>query len=346
MAASFTIAARNNGFTPAEAWSVTAASLTSYRKAMADFAAMRTMDIWYSRLAEKELMKGVARAAADATRTKGQAHQARKAVKRAKASQEKAHTRDSLQALSKLGEMTADGYRIVSQPPIVVPARDLAEIYGISSDQLQDVIYKQFREYRATLQADRRLLLERFEIVDMARKVVGVGSVGTRAWIILFVGRDDHDPLILQMKEAQASVLEPFLGKSHFSNHGQRVVEGQRLMQAASDMMLGWIRTSGIDGVERDFYIRQLWDSKASALVDAMEPASMLLYAKVCGQTSARAHARSGDAVAISSYLGTSDAFDRALAVFAEAYADQNERDYAALKEAAESGRIPVQTGV
>jgi uncharacterized protein (DUF2252 family) len=202
------------------------------------------------------------------------------------------------------------------------------------------------RSYRRTLQADRRHLLERFRFVDAARKVVGVGSVGTRAWIILFVGRDDHDPLILQMKEAQASVLEPFLGKSHFSNHGQRVVEGQRLMQAASDMMLGWIRTSGIDGVERDFYIRQLWDSKASALVDAMEPASMLLYAKVCGQTSARAHARSGDAVAISSYLGTSDAFDRALAVFAEAYADQNERDYAALKEAAESGRIPVQTGV
>ena len=176
--------------------------------------------------------------------------------------------------------------------------------------------------------------------------MVGVGSVGTRAWIVLFVGRDNDDPLILQMKEAQASVLEPFLGKSRFSNHGQRVVEGQRLMQAASDMMLGWIRTGGVDGVERDFYIRQLWDSKGSALVDVMEPSTMLSYAQVCGKTLARAHARSGDSVAISSYLGKSETFDQALATFAEAYADQNDRDYDALKAAADSGRITAQTGL
>jgi uncharacterized protein (DUF2252 family) len=202
------------------------------------------------------------------------------------------------------------------------------------------------RSYRHTLQGDRRHLLERFRFVDAARKVVGVGSVGTRAWIALFVGRDNGDPLILQFKEAQESVLEPFLGKSQFSNHGQRVVEGQRLMQAASDMMLGWMHTTGVDGVERDFYVRQLWDNKGSALVDVMEPESFDVYAQICGQTLARAHARSGDPVAIASYLGTSDTFDRALAAFAAAYADQNERDYDALKAAAESGRINAQTGL
>ena len=185
---------------------------------------------------------------------------------------------------------------------------------------------------------DRRHLLERFRFVDAARKVVGVGSVGTRAWILLFVGRDNEDPLILQMKEAQPSVLEPFLGKSEFGNHGQRVVEGQRLTQAASDIMLGWIRINVIDGVERDFYLRQLWDTKGSAIVELMEPRAMVVYAELCGQTLARAHARSGDAVAISAYLGSTDTFDRALADFAETYADQNERDYAAITAAVRSG--------
>ncbi len=188
--------------------------------------------------------------------------------------------------------------------------------------------------------------IERFRFVDGARKVVGVGSVGMRAWIALFLGRDNDDPLILQIKEAKASVLEPFLGKSVFANHGERVVEGQRLMQAASDQMLGWLRTGGIDGVERDFFVRQLWDSKGSALVDTMAPKTMRLYAEICGQTLARAHARSGDAVAIATYLGSSDAFDRALASFAEAYADQNERDYDALKAAADAGRIAVESGL
>jgi Uncharacterized protein conserved in bacteria (DUF2252) len=231
--------------------------------------------------------------------------------------------------------------RFVSDPPLIVPLGELA-----GGDKVVEGARVVIRSYRRTLQGDRRHLLERFRFVDAARKVVGVGSVGTRAWIVLFVGRDNEDPLILQMKEAQASVLEPFLGKSTFSNHGQRVVEGQRLMQAASDTMLGWIRTTGIDGVERDFYLRQLWDSKGSALVDVLEPASMRLYAEVCGKTLARAHARSGDPVAISSYLGSSDAFDRALAHFAESYADLNERDYEVLKEAGASGRIPVQSGI
>ena len=172
-----------------------------------------------------------------------------------------------------------------------------------------------------------------------ARKVVGVGSVGTRAYIMLLLGRDGDDPLFLQFKEAEASVLEPFLGKSEFANHGQRVVEGQRLTQAASDIMLGWIRAEGLDGVKRDFYVRQLWDAKGSALIELMEPNLMTIYAKICGAELARAHARSGDAIAIASYLGNSDTFDRALAVFAESYADQNERDYAVLTEASRPDR-------
>jgi uncharacterized protein (DUF2252 family) len=329
LVASFAVAGRSRGFDAETRQRINLAVTQSYREAMAEFAAMGTMDVWYARIDLEDHQRAWAKQVS------------KKAVKRYERNIAKARTKDSLAAFAKLTEIVDGEPQFISNPPLIVPLDELA-----SGDDVMEGARQVLRSYRRTLQADRRHLLERFRFVDAARKVVGVGSVGTRAWIILFVGRDDHDPLILQMKEAQASVLEPFLGKSHFSNHGQRVVEGQRLMQAASDMMLGWIRTSGIDGVERDFYIRQLWDSKASALVDAMEPASMLLYAKVCGQTSARAHARSGDAVAISSYLGTSDAFDRALAVFAEAYADQNERDYAALKEAAESGRIPVQTGV
>jgi uncharacterized protein (DUF2252 family) len=202
------------------------------------------------------------------------------------------------------------------------------------------------RSYRRSLSRDRRLLLERFRYVDAARKVVGVGSVGTRAWIVLMLGRDGDDPLFLQAKEAQPSVLEPYLGKSQFTNSGQRVVEGQRLMQAASDIMLGWIRTVGLDGVERDFYIRQLWDAKGSAIIEAMSPSVLTWYAKVCGWTLAKAHARSGDAVAIAAYLGGSSAFDRALSSFSEAYADQNERDYTALQEAVASGRVTAETGL
>ena len=202
------------------------------------------------------------------------------------------------------------------------------------------------RSYRRTLAGDRRRLLERYRYVHAARKVVGVGSVGTRAYIMLLLGRDGGDPLFLQFKEAEASVLEPFLGKSEFANHGQRVVEGQRLTQAASDIMLGWIRVEGIDGVKRDFYVRQLWDAKGSALVELMSPRLLRVYAGICGSELARAHARSGDPIAISSYLGSNDAFDRAMAEFAEAYADQNERDYKTLTKAVGDGQITAETGV
>ena len=207
-------------------------------------------------------------------------------------------------------------------------------------------MHEMIRSYRRTLPGDHRHLLERFRYVDAARKVVGVGSVGTRAWIVLMLGRDNQDPLFLQAKEAQASVLEPYLGKSRHANHGQRVVAGQRLMQAASDVMLGWLRTDGVDGVSRDFYIRQLWDGKGSALVDLMEPSVLTIYAKLCGWTLARAHARSGDAAAIAGYLGSNDRFDQAIAAFAERYADQNEADYAALKKAVDTGRVTAEVGL
>ena len=217
---------------------------------------------------------------------------------------------------------------------------------GVEQVEFEEFVQGVIRSYRRTLSADRRRLLERFRYVHAAHKVVGVGSVGARAWIVLMLGRDENDPLFLQLKEAQASVLEPFLGKSAFAKHGQRVVEGQRLTQAASDIMLGWIQGTGLDGVNRDFYVRQLWDGKGSALVELMNPRAMNLYAKLCGNTLAKAHARSGDAIAIASYLGAGDSFDRALASFAEAYADQNERDYNALQEAVASGRVAAEKGL
>ena len=234
--------------------------------------------------------------------------------------------------------------RIASDPPLIVPIEEVAS--GVEQAELEEFVRGAIRSYRRTLSADRRQLLERFRYVHAARKVVGVGSVGTRAWIVLMLGRDENDPLFLQLKEAQASVLEPFLGKSAFAKHGQRVVEGQRLTQAASDIMLGWIRITAYDGVSRDFYVRQLWDGKGSALVETMNPPAMTMYAELCGRALAKAHARSGDAIAIASYLGAGDSFDRALASFAEAYADQNERDYDALREAVASGRLAAETGL
>ena len=217
----------------------------------------------------------------------------------------------------------------------------LADLFpDLELHQIEDALRDLLRSYRRSLRGDHRHLIEGFRFAGAARKVVGVGSVGTRAWIVLMLGNDDGDPLLLQAKEAEASVLEPFLGKSKYANHGQRVVEGQRLMQSASDVLLGWIRTSGVDGVSRDYYVRQLWDGKGSAVIEAMKPSTMAGYARLCGWTLARAHARSGDAVAIAGYLGSGDRFDRALARFAESYADQNERDHAALQAAVESGRV------
>ena len=234
---------------------------------------------------------------------------------------------------------TVDGeLRIVGNPPLVTPIEDV--LPNAEQEDLEDVVRRMIRTYRRTLPRDRRNLLESYRYVHAARKVVGVGSVGTRAWILLMLGRDENDPLFLQFKEAQASVLEPFLGKSQFTQHGQRVVEGQRMMQAAPDIMLGWERIVTIDGEKRDFYIRQLWDAKGSVDVELMDPPELEAYGKICGWTLARAHARSGDRIAIAAYLGSGDSFDRAMASFAETYADQNERDYRALKEAAASGRI------
>jgi uncharacterized protein (DUF2252 family) len=352
MAASFMIAARNNGFSKADARAATQASVTAYREAMADFAQMPTMEIWYAHLDEDELRTAIrSTVAATKKEVKGKKGKkdegvdklAKRAEKRAEKTADKAHTRDSLQALSKLGELVDGQYRIVSQPPVIVPARDLAATYGLSPDEVVPAIQDQFRQYRATLQPDRRHLLERFEIVDAARKVVGVGSVGTRAFIVLLQGRDATDPLFLQIKEATASVLEAYLPKSRYGQHGARVVHGQRMMQAASDIYLGW--TKGID-VNRHFYWRQLRDMKGSILVEEMIPLGLTFYAGICGWTMARAHARSGDPVAIAAYLGASDAFDKSITDFSQRYADQNEQDYEDFVKAVQSGRLQAVEGV
>jgi uncharacterized protein (DUF2252 family) len=340
MAASFTIAARHNGFTKADTRAVALASGTAYREAMAGFAQMGTLAIWYAHLSEDELMNTIRRTAAKVSKSE---KEAKRHEQRAQKVAEKAHTRDSLQALSKLGEVVDGKYRIVSQPPIVVPARDLKATYGLSQAAVQRGIRAQFRAYRATLRDDQRQLLERFELVDAARKVVGVGSVGTRAFIALLQGRDQQDPLFLQVKEATASVLEGPLPRSRFRQHGERVVAGQRMMQAASDIFLGW--TKGEDR-SRHYYWRQLRDMKGSAEVETMAPVELGFYAGICGWTLARAHARSGDPIAIARYLGASDQFDRSLTDFAQRYADQNELDYEAFAKAIRSGRLEALEGV
>jgi uncharacterized protein (DUF2252 family) len=341
MSASFTIAGRNNGFSEADTRVVTLASVRGYRESMAGFAKMGTMDVWYARLSEQELLAAIR----NLSRTGGGKTKkaAKKGEKKAQAIVDKARTRDSLQALSKLAELVDGRYRIVSQPPIVIPLRDLPATAEMSPDQVQHLIEEQFRAYRSTLQNDRRHLLERFQIMDVARKVVGVGSVGTRAYIALLQGRDQQDPLFLQVKEATPSVLEDHLPKSRFKQPGERVVQGQRLMQAASDIYLGWTRGAADD---RHFYWRQLRDMKASVVVESMAPADLEFYAGACGWTLARAHARSGDPIGITAYLGKSDDFDRSLADFSERYADQNDRDFEAFVKAVRSGRLEAIEGI
>ncbi|WP_433292908.1 DUF2252 domain-containing protein [Pseudonocardia sp. CA-142604] len=350
MAASFAIAARNNGFSAADTRASTQASVSAYREAMAEFTEMRTLDIWYAHLAEDELMNAIRSKVAATTKASGkkgkakqEAKAAKKAQKRAKKSRAKAHTRDSLQALSKLGEVVDGRYRIVSRPPIVVPLRELKEASGMSHEDVSHALHKQLLAYQATLQDDRRHLLARFEMVDMARKVVGVGSVGTRALIVLLQGRDSQDPLFLQVKEATRSVLEGHLPKSRYKQSGERVVQGQRMMQAASDIFLGWTR--GVD-VKRHYYWRQLRDMKGSALVEAMTPLALTFYARICGWTLARAHARSGDPVAISEYLGDDDAFDQSIIDFSERYVDQNDQDFQNFVKAVRSGRLEALEGM
>jgi uncharacterized protein (DUF2252 family) len=335
LAASFEIAGRDRDFTKAERTKAVLAAVGSYREWMRKLAEARNLDVWYARLDVETIERKLHDQEAK--------HQATVVAKAA----EKARTKDSLKAFAKLTHLVDGEPRIVSDPPLIVPAADLAAEAGLPFERLEGVIHQLFREYRRTLQSDRRHLLEEFRMVDLARKVVGVGSVGTRCWILLLLGRDSDDPLFLQVKEAQASVLEPYLGKSQYKNHGQRIVAGQRLMQATSDIMLGWVHSKEtLDGAERDFFIRQLWDWKTSVDLDVILPKGLELYGEVCGFLLARAHARSGDRIAIASYLGKGDTFDRALAEFAVAYADQNERDHAALRTAADKGRIPVQEGL
>jgi Uncharacterized protein conserved in bacteria (DUF2252) len=332
LVASFEVAGRDRGFDGKQRNVANVAVTQSYREAIHSFATMKTLDVWYARLDIDEIQRQVAGLVSG------------RQMKLFQRNVAKARAKDSMKAFDKLVQIVDGQPRFIGDPPLIVPIEEVFS--GVEQHRLDESIRAVLRSYRRTLQSDRRRLLERFRYAGAARKVVGVGSFGTRAWIALMLGSDNGDPLFLQLKEAQASVLEPFLGKSKTSNHGQRVAEGQQLMQSASDILLGWIRTTGVDGVDRDYYIRQLWDGKGSAIVEAMEPVALAYYARLCGWTLARAHARSGDSVEIASYLGSGDAFDRAMASFAETYADQNERDYGALREAVDAGRVVAETGV
>ena len=295
---------------------------------MREFAAMTNLDVWYAR-ADLDQVQADLRAQMGARQ--------RKMADRAMA---KARTRDSMQEVAKLTQLVDGQPRIIADPPLLVPITDLLP-KEMDQQAFQAQIKNLLAAYRRTLETDRRCLLEQFEFADMARKVVGVGSVGTRCWIILLLGRDESDPLFLQIKEAEASVLSRFVGASKYTNQGQRVVAGQRLMQAASDIFLGWQRTeAGLDGKQRDFYIRQLRDWKFSMPIEIMVPRGMRIYGQMCGWTLARAHARSGDRIAIAAYLGGADVFDQAITRFAAAYADQNERDHRSLVDAVAAGWI------
>jgi uncharacterized protein (DUF2252 family) len=330
LAVSMLIAAQSNGFRAKEQERIVLDTVGRYRTAMADFAGMKNLDVWYAHLDIEDVLQDYA------------SQFKPKLVKRADKTLAKARTKDSMTAFSKLTHVVDGQPRIIDQSPLIVPLEQLA-----GGEEMFEGLHQLLRDYRDTLEFDRRVLLEQFELTDFARKVVGVGSVGTRAWIALMLGRDGQDPLFLQMKEAEASVLEQFAGPSEFSNHGERVVVGQRLMQASSDIFLGWLHVdSGLDGKPRDFYGRQLKDWKGSAEIEQMVPKGMATYGKLCGWTLARAHARSGDRIAIASYLGNGDSFDRAIVEFSKAYADQNERDYQALNAAVNSGKIKAQTGL
>ena len=333
LAVSMLIAARDNAYAVADQDRIVLATVAEYRRAVREFAAMDNLAVWYTRAESASLLERFA------PKAKG------RMVKRTKAALAKAYTRDSVSVLSKLTRQVNGHVEIADQSPLIVP---LGVLVGETEraeqfDKLQELLHV----YAQSLEHDRRVLLDQFRLADFARKIVGVGSVGTRAWIALLFGRDHEDPLFLQMKEAEASVLEEHVGKSEFRNHGERVVTGQRLTQMSSDIFLGWLHVpAGFDGKARDFYVRQLKDWKGSAEIEEMVPAGMAAYGRLCGWTLARAHARSGDRIAIASYLGGAKAFDRAILAFSRAYAEQNERDYQALAEAVKTGRIVAQTGV
>jgi uncharacterized protein (DUF2252 family) len=332
LAASFAIAGRERGFGEAERRSMVLAAVRGYRESMRKLAEEGNLDVWYLRLEVAAALRQF------------RAEEPNKDVKVAERSIAKARAKDSQRALSKLTH-TVDGvHRIISDPPLIVPVEEL--LPGDQAREADDRLREISDSYRATLSHAHRHLLEGYRYVHGARKVVGVGSVGTRCWIVLLLGRDEQDPLFLQVKEAQHSVLEPYTATSECDHQGQRVVEGQRLTQAASDIFLGWLRTTGLDGEDRDFYVRQLWDGKGSAQVDVATHRSLTVYGQICGSTLARGHARSGDRIAIAAYLGGGEAFDRAIAAFAEAYADQNERDYKAVKDAVEDGKVIAREGL
>jgi uncharacterized protein (DUF2252 family) len=333
LATSMMIAAIENGFSLMDQERIVLDTVGAYRNVVRRFARRTNLEVWYAHIDTERALSEFS------------AQLKPKQVHRAQKDLAKARTRDSMSAFAKLTETVAGKPRIAGQSPLIVPITKLGAELKVEAvfDSLRELL----RSYRSTLEFERRVLLDQFELVDFARKVVGVGSVGTRAWIALMVGHDGREPLFLQIKEAEASVLEPLLALSEFSNHGQRVVTGQRLMQASSDIFLGWLRVEpDLDGKRRDFYVRQLKDWKGSAVIEQMVPTGMAAYGKLCGATLARAHARTGDRVAIAAYLGSGDVFDRAVLDFSKAYAEQNERDYGELVKAVSSGRIVAQTGL
>jgi uncharacterized protein (DUF2252 family) len=332
LAASILIAARGNGFRKRDQRRAVLDSVSSYRQSMASFASMGELDVWYARFEVESVL------AKYANQFKS------RDVKRTEKELAKARTKDSHWALSKLTHVVDGEVRIVDESPLIVPIDKLAQ--DANPEQIRTTLRRVLRVYRQSLPTERRRLVEQFELADVAHKVVGVGSVGLEAWIALHLGRVDNEPLFLQIKQAEASVLEQYAGASRFKEHGERVVVGQRLMQASSDILLGWLRVDGGTATQRDYYVRQLKDWKGSVELDQMDPESLAAYARMCGWTLARAHARSGDRFAIAAYLGSGDSFDRAIAAFAQAYAEQNERDYHALEAAVKSGRIVAETGV
>ena len=337
LATSFEVMGRSRGFSRSDRRDLVTAAVREYRGRLRDAAGAGTLQVWYDHLEAGHLLDQVAGEV-----RRGQLH--RREARHLRGTVAKARTRDSVRVFTKRVGRVGDELRIVADPPLIVPIEDLVSP-GTPWEETDAMIKRLLDTYRRTLGVEHHPI-EEFRYVHAARKVVGVGSVGTRCFIVLLTGRDESDPLVLQVKEAQASVLEAHLGASDHRHHGRRVVAGQRLMQAATDAFLGWQRIAGFDGVERDYYLRQLHDWKGSPDVDELLVPGALLFARLCGATLARAHARWGDRVAIASYLGKGEAFDRAVADFAAAYADRNERDYEALERAVASGRIAAETGV
>ncbi|MGW2822449.1 DUF2252 domain-containing protein [Streptomyces sp. NPDC001443] len=330
LSASFVVAGRANGFNAQERAGVVRSTVRSYREWMRRYAGMGDLPVWYARFDEEWVRDRFVKEGSARTRARWEESVA------------KARTRDSRQAFAKLTRVVDGRPRIAADPPLITPLQEL--LPDVERGALEEQLRGLIEHYGRSLQSDRRFLLEQYRFGDVARKVVGVGSVGTRCWIVLLLGRDDDDPLILQAKEAAPSVLAPFAGAGEHRTQGERVVSGQRLMQATSDIFLGWERADGIDGRRRDFYVRQLRDWKGAAQPESMVPAGMRAFGELCGATLARAHARSGDRIAIASYLGGGDVFDRALVPFAERYADQNERDHQALLDAVRGGRVTAGT--